>query len=161
MPISAPVSVSIKANLCWLHLIRVHSQTPCLGSISRWRLSLKDCVCLLTSLTCVIQLSKSVFQAWEIIVHVEKKLVVLCYKESRFISVKTSLDFWKLYCLESMCMSPNMALGDCLIFHSRTENSLRENILHKQQSSSQGVTKLSHKRKRSNFIKLVAYFTLA
>lgn len=53
-------------------------------------------------------------------------------------------------------------LGRLPYFHPRTENSLRgESILHKQQSSSQGVTKLSHKRERSNFIKLVAYFTLA
>lgn len=125
MPVSAPVSVSAKANMCWLRLIHAHSQTLCLGSISCWRLSLKDIVCLRTSLTHVIQLSRSIFQAWEIIAYVENKLVVLCYKESRFISVKTSLDFWKLYCLQSTCLSPNMTLGDCLIFLPRTENSLR------------------------------------
>lgn len=138
-PVSAPVSVSVKANMCWLHLIHAHSQTLCLGSISCWRLSLKR-YCLCTSLTHVIQLSKSIFQAWERMAYVEKKLVVLCYKESRFISVKTFLDFWKLYCLQSMCVSQTW-LWETALFFFPGQRTLwgRKAFLHMQQSSSRGL----------------------
>lgn len=138
-PVSAPVSVSVKANMCWLHLIHAHSQTLCLGSISCWRLSLKR-YCLCTSLTHVIQLSKSIFQAWERMAYVEKKLVVLCYKESRFISVKTFLDFWKLYCLQPMCVSQTW-LWETALFFFPGQRTLwgRKAFLHMQQSSSRGL----------------------
>lgn len=132
----------------------------CLGSVSCWRLSLKR-YCLRTSLTHVIQLSQSIFQAWERMVYVEKKLVVLCYKESRFISVKTSLDFWKLYCLQSMYVSQTW-LWETALFFFPGQRTLwgRKAFLHKQQSPSQGVTKLSYQEEGSNFIKSVTYFTL-
>lgn len=37
--VSAPVSVSAKANTCWLHLIHARSKKPCIGLILLWRLS--------------------------------------------------------------------------------------------------------------------------
>lgn len=48
--VSAPVSVSAKANTCWLSLIHAHSKKPCIGLILLRVLSLKYIVCLNTSL---------------------------------------------------------------------------------------------------------------
>lgn len=88
--ISAPVSVSAKANTCWLRLIHACSKKPCISLILLWRLSLKYIVCLSTSLVHFIELSKSIYKPWNIIVYIEKNSW-LCY-----VSKKIDSFLWKL-----------------------------------------------------------------
>lgn len=152
--VSAPVSVSAKANTCWLRLIHACSKKLCIGLILLWRLLLKYIVCLSTSLVHFIYLCKSIYGAWNIIVYIEEIVDCVMFKRKYLFLWKLHGTFEHCPVSKSMYLSPNLDFGVWLIHClSLLKKSVRTiAFLAGQQCYSHMVAKPSHQTQGEKWV---------